>query len=282
MLNRNDRARIAADTVAILEAGHYTSASGKPVSIRDAQAAAVAGTVLIRPDDALPDGAAAIDDTHQPRLRVICTTTFSAARELAAAGRHVVALNFASAKNPGGGFLGGARAQEEDLAMRSGLFGCINGSPMYAHNRRANDPLYSHHMIWSPRVPVFRDDDTGALLDEPWPCSIITAPAVNAGNVRERHPQVASQIEPTMRERAHRVLAVAHAHGGRGNDAPALVLGAWGCGVFRNDPAVVATIFRDLLIADGAAWRGVFADITFAVLDPAMCDVFARIIPATA
>ena len=33
-----------------------------------------------------------------------------------------------------------------------------------------------------------------------------------------------------------------------------LVLGAWGCGVFRNDPDMVAGIFRELLGPDGRYW----------------------------
>jgi len=69
-------------------------------------------------------------------------------------------LNFASAKNPGGGFLGGGSAQEESLARSSGLFPCINQmQQMYETNRAYRSCLYTDHMIYSPRVPVFRDDE---------------------------------------------------------------------------------------------------------------------------
>jgi len=65
-------------------------------------------------------------------------------------------------------------------------------------------------------------------------------------------------VPAVLAARAERVLAVAAAHGHR-----ELVLGAWGCGVFRNDPAVVAATFAGCL----ARARGLFDHVVFAVLD---------------
>src|SRR6185312_12808515 len=94
---------------------------------------------------------------------------------------HVVALNFASAKNPGGGFLGGAKAQEEDLCRCSALYTCqLTQSAYYEVNRATSSMLYTDNIIYSPDVPFFRDDRL-QLLDEPFTVSIITAPAPNAG-----------------------------------------------------------------------------------------------------
>ena len=59
-------------------------------------------------------------------------------------------LNFASAKSPGGGFLNGARAQEEYLARSSCLYQCIRWNPMYAFHRANDDPLYTDYAIYSP------------------------------------------------------------------------------------------------------------------------------------
>ena len=56
----------------------------------------------------------------------------------------------ASAKHPGGGFLGGARAQEESLARSSGLYACINGNPMYDHHKAHGDAMYTDYAIYSP------------------------------------------------------------------------------------------------------------------------------------
>ncbi len=120
------------------------------------------------------------------------------------------------------------------------------------------DALYTDDMIYSPDVPVFRDA-AGALLTEPYCCAFITAPAVNAGVVLERDPARRTEVRATMARRIARVLAIAALHG-----HPALVLGAWGCGVFRNDPAEVAALFAAAL---AGPFRCVFQEVVFAVLD---------------
>jgi uncharacterized protein (TIGR02452 family) len=89
----------------------------------------------------------------------------------------------------------------------------------------------------------------------------ITSPAPNAGAILRNEPHNAEQIEPVLRERASKVLALAAHHG-----CNALVLGAWGCGVFRNDPKLVAQVFYDLLNPSGPFW-GYFPMILYAVFD---------------
>jgi uncharacterized protein (TIGR02452 family) len=184
-------------------------------------------------------------------------------------GARVLALNFASAKNPGGGFLNGSQAQEESLARASGLYACISPHrAMYEANRRCPSCLYTDHIIYSPDVPVFRDD-ADALLDEPYLVSFLTAPAVNAGVVRAREPQNATRIEAVMLGRVEKVLAVAAVNG---HDA--LVLGAWGCGVFGNEPEQVAGWFAAHLTGTGR-FRAAFRRVVFAVLDrtPGMATI---------
>jgi len=134
-------------------------------------------------------------------------------------GYRPVALNFASAKRPGG-FLGGPWAQEELLARSSGLFACINGNPMYAFHQPRSDALCADYASYSPDVPVLRDDE-GKLLDQPYLCSFITAPAVNAKVVLECDRERRAEIRATMQGRIGMVLTIAAAHGHE-----ALVLGA--------------------------------------------------------
>jgi uncharacterized protein (TIGR02452 family) len=130
----------------------------------------------------------------------------------------------------------------------------------YEANRRCKSALYTDHMIHSPLVPVFRDDDD-RLISEPWCVSMITAPAVNAGVVRSHEPENEPRIGEVMRRRIAYVLALAAHHG---HDA--LVLGAWGCGVFANDPHEVAELFASYLLGEGSYSRA-FSDVVFAVLD---------------
>ena len=115
-------------------------------------------------------------------------------------------LNFASAKNPGGGFSSGSQAQEESLARSSGLYSSIIGQPAYYQaNRKFGSTLYSDHAIYSPDVPIFRNDE-GELLSAAYTASFITMPAVNAGTLKpgsSDHPKIAE----VMTHRAKCVLA---------------------------------------------------------------------------
>jgi uncharacterized protein (TIGR02452 family) len=118
--------------------------------------------------------------------------------------------------------------------------------------------MYTNYAIYSPDVPVFRADD-GALLERPYLCAFLTAPAVNAKAVLRRDPSRRPGIREAMWERVLKVLAVAAAH-----RHEALVLGAWGCGVFGNDCQEVAELFRRALTG---RFRGAFSRVVFAILD---------------
>lgn len=245
---------IARDTLDILDTGRYVNSHGRTVDLADPVRAAVAGTRLHLPDDPLPTPATG---GEAAAVAVTGESTLLAARRLAADG-DVAALVFASAKNPGGGFRTGAQAQEESIARASALFPCLSAVPeFYDFHRGQRDLLYSDRVIHSPRVPVFRDDK-GLLLDAAHEVSFLTAAAPNRGAVLRNQPADADRVGPALRTRVRRVLAVAAAHGHR-----RLVLGAWGCGVFRNDPATVAEAFA-LALADAVGW---FDQVTFAVLD---------------
>jgi uncharacterized protein (TIGR02452 family) len=254
-------AEIAKETVAIAERGAYElpGHAGARVEIGDAVARAVGGTVLYGPDDYA--GLAVPAPAERTVFEVTGETTGEAARRLVEreGEAHVVALNFASAKNPGGGFLGGARAQEEDLARCSALYACqIKERPYYDENRASPSMLYTDHLIYSPDVPFFRDEKH-ALLPSPFLVSILTSPAPNAGEARERG-ESAQAIRATLARRGEQVLRVAAHHGHR-----TLVLGAWGCGVFRNDPVEVAAVFGELLGA--SPFDRAFSRVVFAVYD---------------
>ena len=244
----------------IVADGWYTAPSGRIVQIGDDVAAACAGTVLYGPDSVPLEGV--VPGGVATRIEVTGESSMSAARRLydEGAGR-IAVLNFASARNPGGGYLGGARAQEEDLCRVSALYTTLRQVPdYYAAHRESRDLAYSHRVIYSPDVPVYRDVRY-QLLDAPYQVSFLTSPAPNAGAIARDTPTAVANLPDLLTERAARVLAAAVRNGCR-----ALVLGAWGCGVFRNDPAQVASAFERNLTGDGA-YAGVFERIVFAVLD---------------
>jgi uncharacterized protein (TIGR02452 family) len=250
--SRSTKVKIAKATLAACDAGFYTNAAGARVELASAVAAATSGTVLYELDDALdsslPHATTAIEVTGE--------STIEALIRLARLPGHLGCLNFASARNPGGGFLGGAQAQEESLARSSALYPCqLTHEDHYQRNRHQKSLLYLDLALWSPLVPLFRDDD-GAWLPAPVLASVITCAAPNAGAL-DRGTTV-EELEDTLRRRGRFVLAIARHHA-----VDTLVLGAWGAGVFRNDPVMVARIFKQLLAGEFA---GVFERVVFAVL----------------
>ncbi len=241
-------AEIARRTVAIAESGCYRNDAGAEIVIRETMDAAIAGTLLYLPEESLPHASAG---TCTGSIEVTHESTLQAARRL---GEDAVCLVFASAKNPGGGFLGGAKAQEESVARASGLYLCQLAVPdFYAFHRGQRDLRYSDRVIYSPGVPVFRDDK-GNLLDHPYTTSFVTAAAPNLGAIMRNQPEHVDDVPRVLARRARRILEVAAAHGHR-----TVVLGAWGCGVFRNDPATVADAFAEALYVVNPFDRVVFA-----------------------
>ncbi|MEU5025938.1 TIGR02452 family protein [Streptomyces milbemycinicus] len=278
---------IARETERIVAEGGYPAPSGHEVRLAEHIDRAIEGTRLYEPvhpvasrrdsalageiarvaAEALGHGAGPAEAGHgqQPdrdtRFEVTAESSLEAARRLVAGVDGAVAvLNFASARNPGGGYLNGAQAQEEALCRASALYACLRTAPdFYAAHRADPSPFYSDRVVHSPGVPVFRDD-RGALLDAWYEVGFLTSAAPNAGVIAQRGMDT-SRLPEALASRAGRVLEVAVAHGYRH-----LVLGAWGCGVFRNDPAAVAEAFRAHLVAPGR-FAGRFQRVVFAVLD---------------
>lgn len=250
---------IARETEAIVEAGFYRTPQGREVSIERALTTALSGTRLYGPE---PVPVAALDHDRTPVIEVTGESSLrAAARMTGERPGKVAVLSYASARNPGGGYLNGAQAQEEALCRGSALYATLRRTPeYYAHHRAERSAFYTDRVIHSPGVPVFRDD-RGRLLDTPYAAGFLTSPAPNAGVIRRTAPESVHLIPAALASRAERVLEVAAVRGYR-----RLVLGAWGCGVFQNDPAEVAGVFRALLADDGR-FAGHFEQVVFGILD---------------
>ncbi len=266
--------RIAAETVKIAETGVYVG-RGEEIEIREAQRHSEEHSVLITPEQAAEllraaqanagrrdasGGETDVRPQGRTDYRVVNQSAVRAVRDLKAGGRERVGvLNFASAKNAGGGFLNGAMAQEEALAASSGLYLTQLRHPRYYQsNRNSGTMMYTHHAIYSPDVVFFRNENFELMT--PWvQASVLTLPAVNYGEVL-RQGEDPVRAKAVMLERMRLALAIFADRGDRD-----LVLGAYGCGVFRNDPADVADWWRRLL--DGEGWAAHFDTVVFAVLD---------------
>ena len=250
-IDRDLAVQLGEEAVTISKAGKYIG----PAALVDISAgvkSCVQATVHYAADHVHPNSA---KGPHTTTYEVTNETTLSAHLRHQAKGHNVVSLNFASATSPGGGFLNGARAQEEYLCRSSGLYVTLKDSPMYAYHRAKGHKLYSDAMIYSPEVPVFRDDEH-RLLATPYKASFITSAACLTKHLAE--PEL-SLVPEIMFNRMLKVLSVAQAHG---HDS--LVLGAWGCGAFGNDGNLIALFFDQAL---NQTFKGAFKEVTFAIVD---------------
>jgi uncharacterized protein (TIGR02452 family) len=163
-------------------------------------------------------------------------------------------LNFASYKHPGGGFMVGSRAQEESLCHESFLYNVLKefDDTYYDRNRQdLNRGLYRDRAIYSPDILFIR----GAKAKK---CDVITCAAPNF-SVAERFVS-REKNNDVLRERIRFVLEIA-----KKENVDTFIVGAWGCGVFQQDPEVVAKYFE-------GECQNVFTDskihMVFAVIPP--------------
>ncbi len=268
-MDRSKRVKIARETLIIFKNGFYLNKKKKRINIEFELKNAIKNSIHYKPemfnkvfrkrDKILNQNISSI----KTNFEVTNETTLGAARRLIneEKNKNVLCLNFASATTPGGGFLKGSQAQEESLARATGLYPCISQmKEMYDINKKFKSALYTDHMIYSPEVPVIRDD-RDELLDSPFYTSIITVPAVNAMAVKKNEFHNISLIKETMLNRIEKLLSLAIIHNHK-----TLVLGAWGCGVFKNNPSDVADYFSEYLLNNNA-YNKFFKKIAFAILD---------------
>ncbi len=264
----------ATEVLEVLERGAY-SAGGESADVSAMQRAAESGTVLHEPEELgglrAGDGrsgagaAKATDATEAaaglPAITVTDETTQDAAYRLHDRGSPPVVLNFAAGRNPGGGFLRGSRAQEEDLCRCSGLFpALLRARGYYEANRADRTARHTDHVIHSPAVPFLRRRGRDPFEAPPRPVSVITSAAPVATVLHERGTYDETEVRAIFRRRWANVLAVAARHGHR-----VLVLGAWGCGAFGNDAGLVAREAQAAI--DASPHAGGFDELVFAIPD---------------
>ncbi|CAM4491609.1 uncharacterized protein (TIGR02452 family) [Paenibacillus endophyticus] len=265
-----DRKKIAQESLHIMQQGFYVR-EGKRIAFAEQQKASEDRSVLITPEQGKILGREfySRQDAPQAKKTVVNIATVQAILQLNAGRKDKIGvLNFASAKNPGGGFLNGAMAQEESLAVSSGLYAtqlCHEG--YYLANRAFSSMMYTDYAIYSPDVVFFRDERFN-LLEKPVTASVLTLPAVNYGQVILKGEN-SKQAQKGMKERMRLALTILAAKGDQ-----TIVLGAYGCGVFRNDPANVARWWKELLMDEG--FDTYFDEIIFAVLDTSKTESCIR------
>ena len=211
------------------------------------------------------------------RFEAAAGITVSRRRTLEAAsaypGQKVCVLNFASASNPGGGVVNGSSAQEEAICRCSTLYFCLTDQKMmkrfYYPHRNHPKPLHNDDIIYTPGVMVLKTDTAypeQLPKGKRYAVNVITCAAPNLrenptnkfnGSDGARPASISEKDLMKLHEkRFRRILDVAFLEGNE-----TIILGAFGCGAFRNSPEVVAKaaehVIRDYLHA--------FRNIEFAV-----------------
>ena len=199
------------------------------------------------------------------------------------AGYETCVLNFASATNPGGGVAWGSTAQEECLCRCSTLYANLMHHRMwdkfYQPHREENNPLYNDDCIYTPDVVVFKTDTAYPELmpiEDWWHVNVITCAAPNLRNDRDGTPRVTitdAELKELHIKRMRRILNIVAS---KGNEV--VILGAYGCGAFKNPPEVVAEALKQVT----NEFRYHFRTIEFAVYcsprDDRNYQVFRKVI----
>ncbi len=247
---RHVAAKLGRAAVNAIKQGYYINEDGRKVNWAQHVNAALNAKISIPPSKKLP--VLNFPKFSETYVQVTNETTLGAAQRFAKAGLKPIALNFANGIQPGGGFLSGARAQEEYLCRSSALYETLVDDPMYqAHSQRSR-PDSTEWAIYSPDVPVFLNN-SGRVMEQPWFLSFITCAAPYAPALGQ------PESGDLLQRRINRVLAIAQAYG-----YTTLILGAWGCGAFHNDPYQTARDFQQAL---KTKFDGAFSDIVFAIPD---------------
>lgn len=259
LLNRE----IYAETLRCCLAGRYRTPSGRRVCLPRAEETADRTRVYVR---SVPIGAEA--PRGKTTVEVVEQDCVETAKALVDAGFRPAVLNLANRQHPGGGVIGGARAQEESLFRRSTLalalypFDAWHAKFAGLTLREQAYPLDRDEGSIHSRGVVFfrgREAEGAPFLEEPFAVDVVTVPAINRPTLvapEEICPEHAEATKGKMR-----AILRACFHGG--NDA--IVLGAFGCGAFQNPPAHIARLFREVF--EEAEFRGVFQRLVFAILD---------------
>lgn len=192
---------------------------------------------------------------------VEANTTFAAAKKYRIYGKTAV-LNFANPHIPGGGVQNGAMAQEECLCRSSNLYVCLTDNNVledyYEYHKKMKHYFFSDRLIYTQGVTVFKNDNTIPQLmnkNEWFSVDVITCAAPY---IAERKYTNRKALTELFKNRIKNILEAA-----RDNKIDVLILGAFGCGAFKNPPDVVAKAFHDVIRENH--YEDSFEKIVFAI-----------------
>ena len=251
------------NTIDIVNKGRYVTEKGTYYSFPD-DSDMMCKTVFYEREICLPE---AVQGCEQTIVEVQNIDCLYAGVQLKERGYNPAVLNMASRRNPGGGVVTGAGAQEETLFRRTNLFRSLYQFAPFAGMYGIKT---SHHQypldrnfggVYTPEAIYFRESEQKgyALLDNPVSLSFITVAGVNRPDLTAEGMIADYHVEP-IKNKIRTIFRIGLAHG---HDS--LVLGALGCGAFRNPPRHVARLFHEVM--DELEFKNKYRRIVFAILD---------------
>ena len=251
------------NTVDIVNQGHYVTENGMEYAFPD-DSGMMRNTVFYDHEIRIDDRPQCDEPTIVEVQNIDC---LYAGVQLKEQGYNPAVLNMASRRNPGGGVTTGAGAQEETLFRRTNLFRSLYQFAPYveqygikpSHHQYPLDRNYGG--VYTPDVIYFRESEQKgyALLEEPVSLSFITVAGMNRPDLTDDGMIAPYHVEP-IKNKIRTIFRIGLVHG---HDS--LVLGALGCGAFRNPPRHVARLFHEVM--DEQEFKNRYRRILFAILD---------------
>ena len=255
--------QIFKETLSICRRGGYVSPSGATVTLPPMDEVLAASVFYVDPPNV---------EGHPKAQSSVCDAVnddcIEVTRKLVEEGYRPIMLNMANRHTPGGGVINGARAQEESIFRQSNL--CISlyqfdeyhaglldlplGNGRYPMDRNTGG-------IYSGRVTFFRTGarNGDALVETPFECAVVSVAAINRPDLTGDGRLIDWAVKAT-KSKIRTMLRIGLLHG---HDA--IVLGAWGCGAFRNPPEHMAQLFHEVLRE--AEFAEKYSIVRFAVIE---------------
>ena len=259
----NLRGGVFQHTVSVVKAGGYYSEHGENVELPDS-ATMQRKSVFLSTELPPAQGTASPDPTT---VEIINDDCLVVAKQLKDNGFNPAVLNMASNRNPGGGVKNGAGAQEENIFRRTNLYCSLYQFAPYATEYGLKKSSFQYPLndnyggVYTPDACVFRgtEQDGYPLLDQCFAMSFITVPAMNRPAL-DKNGKIVPEHVVIIMNKMRTVFRIGLEHG---HDS--LVLGAWGCGAYRNPPSQIAHLFHEIMMEN--EFKNKYRKIAFAIIE---------------
>ena len=199
-------------------------------------------------------------DTYDTRLYLLEKDTMSAVDIIKKENKNanVCILNFSDYKVPCGLFRKGDVAQEESICHATNLYNELfhNYSWYTVHEKTMNHGMYQDESILSENITIMRKNYED-IQSETVTVDVLTCAAPNKSPIIRYKKYLCEECDAAMIKRIDYVLNMMCY-----KPYDAIILGAYGCGVFHNDPELVSKTFLTLL---RTKYKGVFKNVVFAI-----------------